>query len=92
MSAEKSSDVRSEDELGIKWDRCLSDSMLKVGAGVGLGVIFSFLFFKRKGWPVALGAGIGIGSGYTNCQNDMRQFGRLPLTPASSPPPAQQKQ
>ena len=32
MSASSSSkSVRSEDELGEKWDRCIADSILKTG-------------------------------------------------------------
>lgn len=31
MSASGSKAVRSEDELGEKWDRCIADSILKTG-------------------------------------------------------------
>ncbi|XP_053546273.1 MICOS complex subunit MIC10 isoform X1 [Bombina bombina] len=37
----------SESELGRKWDRCLADSAVKFGAGLGLGIVFSVIFFKR---------------------------------------------
>jgi inner membrane organizing system protein 1 len=62
--------LRSEDELGRKWDRCLSDTSIKIASGIGLGIVFSFVFFRRRPWPVAFGAGVGLGMGYANCQHD----------------------
>jgi len=62
--------VRSEDVLGRKWDRCISDTMIKFGAGLGLGIVFSVVFFRRRPWPVAFGACTGLGMGYSNCQHD----------------------
>uniref|UniRef100_A0A8C7NQY2 MICOS complex subunit MIC10 n=1 Tax=Oncorhynchus mykiss TaxID=8022 RepID=A0A8C7NQY2_ONCMY len=62
----------SEKELGKKLDRCLADSAVKLGAGLGLGIVFSVVFFKRHTWPVAFGLGMGLGMAYTNCQNDLR--------------------
>jgi len=53
-----------------------------------LGIVFSAVLFKRKyflniydllfflklgrPWAVFLGTGIGLGMGYSNCQNDFR--------------------
>ncbi|CAF1104468.1 unnamed protein product, partial [Didymodactylos carnosus] len=48
--------VASEDVYGEKWDRCVTDTLVKAG----------------RPWPVLLGTGIGIGMGYSNCQNDFR--------------------
>ncbi|KAH3768894.1 hypothetical protein DPMN_170111 [Dreissena polymorpha] len=64
--------VRSEDVLGQKWDRCLTDTGLQfvTGAGIGLVHVFSLLFFKRRPWPGTLGGGNGLGMGYANCQHD----------------------
>ena len=39
---------QSELELGQKWDRCLQDSLLKIGSGIGLGIIFSVVLFRSK--------------------------------------------
>jgi inner membrane organizing system protein 1 len=85
--AEPSTSVRSEDELGIKLDRCLADTILKTTGGAALGVIASFVLLKRewavKGtwsrerlagrtWPVWMGTGVGLGMGVSNCQHDLR--------------------
>ncbi|KAM9535229.1 MICOS complex subunit MIC10-like [Salvelinus alpinus] len=55
-----------------KWDRCLADSAVKIATGLGVGIVFSVLFFKRRTWPVAFGSGVGLGMGYSNCQQDFR--------------------
>ncbi|CAH1239865.1 MICOS complex subunit Mic10-like [Branchiostoma lanceolatum] len=65
-------EVRSEDELGKKWDRCLADTIVKMGGGLAVGVVFSVFLFKRRPWPVAFGTGVGLGMGYSNCQHDFR--------------------
>ncbi|KAF6110095.1 mitochondrial contact site and cristae organizing system subunit 10 [Phyllostomus discolor] len=38
----------SDSELGRKWDRCLADTVVKIGTGLGLGLVFSLTFFKSK--------------------------------------------
>ncbi|XP_014661779.1 PREDICTED: MICOS complex subunit Mic10-like [Priapulus caudatus] len=65
--------TRSEDQLGEKWDRCLSDTALKIAGGLGLGIVFSVFLFKRRPWPIAFGIGTGFGMGYSNCQHDFNQ-------------------
>ncbi|XP_041480111.1 MICOS complex subunit Mic10-like [Lytechinus variegatus] len=69
--ADKNS-VGSEAVLGQKWDRCVSDTLIKIGGGLGLGVVFSVFLFKRRPWPIAFGSGVGLGMGYANCQHEFR--------------------
>ncbi|CAL1609277.1 unnamed protein product [Knipowitschia caucasica] len=57
---------------GRQWDRCLADTGVKTVIGLGVGFMFSVLFFKRRTWPTALGSGLGLGMGYANCQHDFR--------------------
>ncbi|XP_016097905.1 MICOS complex subunit Mic10-like [Sinocyclocheilus grahami] len=64
--------IMSEKELGQKWDHCLADSAIKFGTGLGLGIVFSVVFFKRRTWPIVFGTGLGLGMAYSNCQNDLR--------------------
>ncbi|XP_057651799.1 MICOS complex subunit Mic10-like [Diorhabda carinulata] len=63
--------VYVEEELGQKWDKCISDGFLKFGGGMVLGTVFSLLFFKRKRWPIIMGGGFGIGMAYSNCEKDL---------------------
>ncbi|TGZ71858.1 hypothetical protein CRM22_002416 [Opisthorchis felineus] len=69
--------VKSEDILGHRWDRCQSDTIIKTASGITIGIIVSVLLAKRRPWPVIFGAGVGIGMGVANCNNDFKQ--PLPL-------------
>ncbi|XP_013413621.1 MICOS complex subunit Mic10-like [Lingula anatina] len=66
-------DVRSEDELGEKWDRCLQDGGIKIAGSTAVGFVSSMLLCKRPhAWPLTLGIGIGIGMAFTNCQREFQ--------------------
>ncbi|CAG9765311.1 unnamed protein product [Ceutorhynchus assimilis] len=82
------SPIYIEEELGRKWDRCLSDSVIKLGSGVILGAVFSLLFFKRRSWPLLMGGGFGIGMAYANCEQDLNATVRSCLP---SPSAAEEK-
>uniref|UniRef100_A0A0K8RFJ3 MICOS complex subunit MIC10 n=1 Tax=Ixodes ricinus TaxID=34613 RepID=A0A0K8RFJ3_IXORI len=69
--------TRSEDVLGEKWDKCIADTLIKMGAGLGVGVVFSLVLFKRRAWPVVFGLGSGFGMGYNQPR---RRRLTLPLT------------
>ncbi|XP_069175395.1 MICOS complex subunit Mic10-like [Procambarus clarkii] len=64
---------RSEDILGQKWDRCVADTLIKIGGGLTLGVVFSAIVFKRRPWPLVFGLGFGAGMGYANCQHEFNE-------------------
>ncbi|XP_039262620.2 uncharacterized protein LOC120338749 [Styela clava] len=61
-----------EREYGEKIDKCITDTLLKAGAGFLIGGVFSFALFKRRAWPVTLGTGIGLGIAYRNCEDNLR--------------------
>nr|XP_033808546.1 MICOS complex subunit Mic10-like [Geotrypetes seraphini] len=61
----------SEKELGQKC-RCMADTVVQLGAVLGLGIVFSVLFFKRRMWPITFGCGLGLGMAICNCKNDLR--------------------
>ncbi|XP_076330160.1 MICOS complex subunit Mic10-like [Tachypleus tridentatus] len=64
---------KSEDEYGEKWENCFADTLIKTGAGLGIGIIFSVFMFKRKTWPLVFGVGTGVGIGMSNCQHSLNE-------------------
>ncbi|KAG9242737.1 hypothetical protein BJ878DRAFT_514039 [Calycina marina] len=66
----------SETLLNEKWDRCLSSLLIRSSLGVGFGVIFSVLLFKRRAWPVFVGAGFGAGRAYEECNGAFLRTGK----------------
>ncbi|ROT38467.1 DUF543-domain-containing protein [Sodiomyces alkalinus F11] len=63
----------SEALLNEKWDRCLSNLIVKSSLGLGFGVVFSVLLFKRRAWPAFVGVGFGAGRAYEECNWSLRQ-------------------
>ncbi|EFN77419.1 MICOS complex subunit Mic10 [Harpegnathos saltator] len=74
--------LKTEDEVGQKWDRCFTDVILKLGGGVALGGVFSLFFFKRRKWPMIIGAGFGLGMAYSNCEKDINASIRQQKSPS----------
>jgi inner membrane organizing system protein 1 len=52
-----------------QWDRCLSSMLIRSGLGLGFGVVFSVLLFKRRAWPAFVGLGFGAGRSWEECDN-----------------------
>ncbi|KAL9274241.1 MICOS complex subunit MIC10-like protein [Drosera capensis] len=72
-----------EYDLSAKWDACIDLSLRRVVYSSLAGSFAGLLLFRSpvSRWAtVALGAGIGIGSAYSDCS-------RLFEKPASCPPP-----
>ncbi|KAK4190379.1 hypothetical protein QBC35DRAFT_490188 [Podospora australis] len=63
----------SEALLNEKWDRCLSNLIIKSTLGLGFGVVFSVLIFKRRAWPAFVGVGFGAGRAYEECNSSLKQ-------------------
>lgn len=63
----------SESLLNEKWDHCLSNLVIKSGLGLGFGVVFSVLIFKRRAWPAVVGLGFGAGRAYEECNYTLKQ-------------------
>ncbi|KAK8108400.1 hypothetical protein PG984_014201 [Apiospora sp. TS-2023a] len=66
----------SEALLNEKWDRCLSNMLIKSTLGLGFGVVFSVLLFKRRAWPAFVGVGFGAGRAYEECNFSLKQASR----------------
>ncbi|KAG7177612.1 MICOS complex subunit Mic10-like [Homarus americanus] len=75
---------KSEDILGQKWDRCVADTLIKIG----------------RPWPLIFGLGAGAGMGYANCQHEFDEpflvkaekifvKPKIPAAPEASPTEAQ---
>ncbi|KRG00511.1 MICOS complex subunit Mic10 [Drosophila mojavensis] len=61
----------SEEQMGMKFDRCVSDTIVKGSGGLIIGSVVSLLFFRRRLWPTWLGAGFGVGVAYSSCENNL---------------------
>lgn len=43
--------------------------LIRSGLGLGFGVVFSVLLFKRRAWPAFVGIGFGAGRAWEECDN-----------------------
>ncbi|CAG8632307.1 708_t:CDS:2 [Ambispora leptoticha] len=60
--------IPSEEILNEKWDKCISNFLVKTGIGLSVGIIASALIFRKRTWPIAMSTGFGIGVAYADCQ------------------------
>ena len=70
-----SANVRAEEVVGVAWDKCAEDLILKFSTAVLASGMASAVLFKR---PMAVrttifGAGVGVGTGIESCQNLLKQ-------------------
>ncbi|KAI1374630.1 hypothetical protein F4677DRAFT_447264 [Hypoxylon crocopeplum] len=63
----------SEALLNEKWDRCISNMLIKSTLGLGFGIVFSVLLFRRRAWPAFAGVGFGAGRAYEECNWSLKQ-------------------
>ncbi|KAI9103256.1 hypothetical protein DFS34DRAFT_646643 [Phlyctochytrium arcticum] len=59
--------VTNEESISRLYDKCIANTLVKGGLGLSVGVGLSFLFFRRRIWPVALSTGVGLGVSYEQC-------------------------
>jgi inner membrane organizing system protein 1 len=60
----------------LQWDQCLSSLLIRSSIGVGFGVVFSVLVFKRRAWPAWVGLGFGAGRAYEECDSSFLRHGK----------------
>ncbi|ORX50486.1 DUF543-domain-containing protein [Hesseltinella vesiculosa] len=60
--------IVSEDLLSHKWDRVISNFVVKTGLGLSVGIVASALLFKKRTWPIAISTGWGFGVAYADAQ------------------------
>ena len=65
---------KSEDEVGEKYDRFLTNAITHTASGLGVGLLASLIAFRRKTWPITLGGGFGFGVAFGNCQSEFRNI------------------
>ncbi|XP_028785478.1 uncharacterized protein LOC114741390 [Neltuma alba] len=79
-------------DLNAKWDACLDLSIRRSLHSSLVGALGGLLFFRSPvtRWAsVAFGAGVGIGSAYTECSYLFNGSSAKPASPKTSEIPAQ---
>jgi MICOS complex subunit MIC10 len=62
--------------IDLQWDKCFSSLLIRSSIGVGFGVVFSVLVFKRRAWPAWVGLGFGAGRAYEECNSSFLRHGK----------------
>ncbi|CAO3641097.1 unnamed protein product [Cunninghamella blakesleeana] len=60
--------ISSEELLSNKWDRVVSNFVVKTGLGLSVGIVASALLFRKRTWPIAIASGWGFGVAYADAQ------------------------
>ncbi|KAK9954610.1 hypothetical protein ABG768_016661 [Culter alburnus] len=76
---------KSSAKSGIAASQTAQLKSVRIRTGLGLGIVFSVVFFKRRTSPIAFGTGLGLGMAYSNCQNDLRSHYVLHSNVAKEP-------
>jgi inner membrane organizing system protein 1 len=50
--------------------------LIRSSLGLGFGVVFSVLLFKRRAWPAFVGLGFGAGRAYEECNTSFLKTNR----------------
>ena len=64
---------KQDSDADAQWDRCLSNLFVKSTLGLGFGIVFSVLLFRRRTWPAVVGLGFGAGRAYEECNWSLKQ-------------------
>ena len=55
-------------KLNDEISTCAANALVKLGIGASIGVGLSLMLYKRRPvWPIAGGAGFGLGMAYAEC-------------------------
>ena len=57
-----------ESQVGAKWDRVITNSIIYTTTGLVVGGVFSLALFRKARWPPALGVGFALGKAYSEAQ------------------------
>ncbi|KAF9408485.1 hypothetical protein HW555_011842 [Spodoptera exigua] len=61
-------DTKKPRSISATVQLCLSDALLKAGAGTLIGTVLSMLFTQGRRFPIVMGLGMGLGFSWANCQ------------------------
>lgn len=66
--------AKSEDLHSAAFDRFLSNTIIKTGNGLAVGLLFSLTLFRRRLFPVYLGTGVGLGFSLSDYNKELKSL------------------